>query len=82
MLASERFGCGREGLHFCVGGEVVQVLAEVVAPADDALAGDDEGADGDFVAGGSLFGFEEGEPHETLVKGGVHGAKVGHGGFS
>lgn len=62
-----------DGDHFGVGGGVVQRLALVVGPGDDAAVADDATADGHLVGVACGSGFAEGHVHESFVGGFKHG---------
>ena len=76
ILAAQRAGCGGDGLHLGMGGDVGQCLGEVVRAGDDAAAADDDRAYGHFAAFGSQPGFGQRLLHVEDVF--VHGESASH----
>ena len=67
VLAAEGIGSRGDGLHLCVGGDIVESLSHIVGSCDDLVVAHYDGANGHFVFLQGALCLLESTLHEIIV---------------
>lgn len=67
VLATQRVGCGGDGLHLGMGRHVAKGLRQIVRAGDNTVLAYDDGANGDFAGFKGCPCFVERHLHVALV---------------